>query len=124
MTTQTSPSIQSPDPSARVVARPARRRVESPQGGPARARKSRKGALVQSLVGQLVMTCLLLPAADAERGGPEALHNWPQWRGPLGTGVAPFAVPPVEWSETRHVRWKTALPGKGHSTPVVWGERI
>ncbi|MDZ4685790.1 MAG: PQQ-binding-like beta-propeller repeat protein [Planctomycetaceae bacterium] len=51
-------------------------------------------------------------------------ENWPQWRGPLGTGAAPQADPPVEWSETKNVRWKTALPGKGHSTPIVWGDRI
>ena len=55
--------------------------------------------------------------ADHER-------DWLQWRGPLGTGVAPEADPPVEWSETKNVRWKVALPGKGHSTPIVWGDRI
>ncbi len=49
---------------------------------------------------------------------------WPQWRGPLGTGVAPRAEPPVEWSETKNIRWKVALPGKGHSTPIVWGDRV
>ena len=49
---------------------------------------------------------------------------WPQWRGPLSTGVAPHANPPVEWSESKNVRWKLALPGKGHSTPVVWGDRV
>lgn len=53
-----------------------------------------------------------------------ALQYWPQWRGPLGTGVAPHANPPVEWSEHRNVRWKRPLPGKGHSTPVVWGDRV
>jgi outer membrane protein assembly factor BamB len=79
---------------------------------------------MQFMVGKLVITCLLAGAAGAERGRAAAQHNWPQWRGPLGTGVAPDARPPVEWSETRHIRWKTALPGKGHSTPVVWGERI
>src|SRR6516165_264488 len=63
-------------------------------------------------------------AADADRGGAEAQHNWPQWRGPLGTGVAPGAQPPIEWSETKNIRWKIAVPGKGHSTPIVWGERI
>jgi outer membrane protein assembly factor BamB len=50
--------------------------------------------------------------------------NWPAWRGPLGTGVAPSGTPPVEWSESKNIRWKTALPGKGHSTPIVWGDRI
>jgi outer membrane protein assembly factor BamB len=76
------------------------------------------------LVGQLLITWLLSVAAGAEPNGAAALHHWPQWRGPLGTGVAPNARPPVEWSETKHLRWKTALPGKGHSTPVVWGERV
>ena len=38
---------------------------------------------------------------------------WPQWRGPLATGVAPGADPPTEWSETRNVRWKVAIPGLG-----------
>ena len=52
-------------------------------------------------------------------------ENWPQWRGPLGTGAAlPNADPPIEWSETKNVRWKTALPGKGHSTPIIWEDRI
>ena len=54
----------------------------------------------------------------------EATRYWPQWRGPLANGVAPHANPPVEWSEKRNVRWKIPLPGKGHSTPVIWGERI
>ena len=49
---------------------------------------------------------------------------WPQWRGPFGTGVAADADPPVEWSETKNIRWKAKLPGKGHSTPIVWGDRI
>ena len=50
--------------------------------------------------------------------------NWPQWRGPLATGVSPRGNPPTEWSETKNIRWKTPLPGKGHSTPVIWGNRI
>ncbi len=60
----------------------------------------------------------------AEAAGPEALDQWPQWRGPLATGVAPHGDPPVSWSEGQNVRWKTPLPGRGHSTPIVWGDRI
>lgn len=56
--------------------------------------------------------------------GEEAEHYWPQWRGPLGTGVAPGGRPPAEWSETKNIRWKVSLPGRGHSTPIVWGDRI
>ena len=51
-------------------------------------------------------------------------HDWPQWRGPWGTGVAPESDPPIEWSETKNVRWKVPLPGRGHSTPIVLGDRI
>ena len=56
--------------------------------------------------------------------GADPLAQWAQWRGPWATGVGPKADPPVEWSENKNVRWKKALPGKGHSTPVVWGRRI
>lgn len=52
------------------------------------------------------------------------LENWPQWRGPLGTGEAPNTTPPRKWSEEQNVRWKTFMPGLGHSTPVVWGDRL
>jgi outer membrane protein assembly factor BamB len=75
------------------------------------------------IIGNLAANCLLLGLVDAERG-VDAKDAWPQWRGPLATGVAPNAQPPIEWSETKNVRWKTALPGKGHSTPIVWGDRI
>lgn len=78
---------------------------------------------MRNSIGGLVVTCLLAVAADAERGAG-APNDWPQWRGPLGTGVAPNAQPPVEWSETKNIRWKAAVPGKGHATPIVWGERI
>jgi outer membrane protein assembly factor BamB len=60
-------------------------------------------------------------AGDASKDGQDA---WPQWRGPTGNGVAVHGNPPLTWSETKNVRWKTALPGKGQSTPVIWGERI
>ena len=49
---------------------------------------------------------------------------WPQWRGPHATGVSKTADPPVEWSETRNVRWKTEIPGRGSSSPVIWGDRV
>jgi len=50
--------------------------------------------------------------------------SWPQWRGPLANGVAPRANPPVHWSETNNIRWKIALPGKGHSSPIVFGNSV
>jgi len=51
-------------------------------------------------------------------------RGWPQWRGPHGTGVSRTATPPIEWSETKNVRWKVEVPGRGSATPVVWGDRL
>ncbi|MCI0744707.1 MAG: PQQ-like beta-propeller repeat protein [Verrucomicrobia subdivision 3 bacterium] len=51
-------------------------------------------------------------------------QNWPQWRGPLGTGVAPHADPPVKWSETQNVKWKSRIPGFGTSTPIIWDNLV
>ncbi len=50
--------------------------------------------------------------------------HWPQWRGPLATGEAPNANPPTEWSPTKNIKWKAKLPGRGHSTPIVWKDHI
>ena len=66
--------------------------------------------------------CLILAAPAAADEDPG--DNWPQWRGPRGDGVAPKATPPVEWSETKNIRWKVAVPGSGSATPVIWGSRI
>ena len=54
----------------------------------------------------------------------EAQSFWPQWRGPQATGVSADGNPPVEWSEEKNIRWKTQIPGKGSSSPIVWGDRI
>jgi len=49
--------------------------------------------------------------------------DWPQWRGPHGAGVTEGSYPD-RWSLTDHIAWKTAIPGKGHSSPVVWHDRV
>jgi outer membrane protein assembly factor BamB len=49
---------------------------------------------------------------------------WPQWRGPLASGVSPDAAPPIEWSEEKNIAWKVEVPGRGKGSPVVWGDRI
>ena len=71
----------------------------------------------------VVFASLTQPVLAGEKG-LDARDQWPQWRGPLGTGVAPRGNPPVVWSEEKNVRWKIAIPGKGHSTPIIWGDRI
>ena len=51
--------------------------------------------------------------------------DWPWWRGPGLNGVAEAGQqPPVQWSETKNVRWKVSVPGRGHSSPTVVGDRI
>jgi outer membrane protein assembly factor BamB len=50
--------------------------------------------------------------------------NWSQWRGPSSSGVSGESNLPSEWSSDRNIRWKTAIPGRGHSSPVIWENRI
>jgi outer membrane protein assembly factor BamB len=58
------------------------------------------------------------------QGTEAAVKFWPQWRGPHGTGVSRSANPPLEWSESKNIRWKVEIPGRGSSSPVVWGDRL
>ena len=50
--------------------------------------------------------------------------DWPCWRGPDRNGVARGPAPPVAWSESEKVLWKADLPGRGHSSPIVVGDRV
>src|SRR4029450_608746 len=50
--------------------------------------------------------------------------SWPQWRGPSGQGVSEETNLPSEWTATHNIKWKAAIPGRGHSSPIVWGNRI
>ena len=64
---------------------------------------------------------LALPLGASFLDEPE---NWPQWRGLEGAGIGRGASYPDRWSATEHVAWKTEIPGKGHSSPVIWGNRL
>ena len=55
---------------------------------------------------------------------PVLAAQWPQFRGPAGNGHAEGAKPPVSWSETNGVKWKTPIAGKAWSSPVIWGKQI
>jgi len=68
-----------------------------------------------------VVTVSLLAGASIAAPAPE---NWPQFRGPGGLGVVEDAGVPTRWSESENILWKTAIEGRGHSSPVVWGDRI
>ena len=51
-------------------------------------------------------------------------ENWGHWRGESGNGVSSVATPPTEWSDTKNVKWKVAVPGRGSGSPVIWEDNI
>ena len=51
-------------------------------------------------------------------------ENWPNWRGPRGDGTSTEGNIPTHWSGTENIAWKVPIPGGGHSSPVVWDDRI
>lgn len=75
------------------------------------------------------LTCLfvfaifsVVNAAESVELGP---NDWPAWRGPQGTGVADeHQSPPIQWSDSKHVVWKTPIAGRGHSSPTVVGSKV
>lgn len=71
-------------------------------------------AILESSV--LILSLAACASARAE--------NWPRFRGPNGTGIALNQNIPMQWSGTKNVLWKTALPGRGNSSPIIWGDRI
>jgi outer membrane protein assembly factor BamB len=59
------------------------------------------------------------PAPASDRTG-----DWPGWRGPRGDGTSADKGVPVTWSDTENVAWKTEIPGRGYSSPIVSGDRV
>jgi outer membrane protein assembly factor BamB len=55
-------------------------------------------------------------------------ENWPGWRGPRGDGTSDETAVPTEWSgepgSEENIRWKVPIPGNGHASPIVWGDRV
>ena len=73
---------------------------------------------IRSALSVLGSTACLLVACHAQA------ENWPAWRGPRGDGTSLDKNPPVKWSATENIVWKTPLPGLGHSSPVIWDDRV
>src|SRR5690606_22249640 len=81
-------------------------------------------SITRRLTFALPAAVVAVALAPASATGPDPTRFWPQWRGPLGTGEAPHATPPLEWNTGRNVAWKVPVPGIGKSTPVVWDRLI
>jgi outer membrane protein assembly factor BamB len=64
----------------------------------------------------LLSLTLLMPAFGGD-------SDWPRWRGPENDGMARGDAP-LHWSDTEHIKWKAEIPGRGHSSPVIWGDKI
>jgi outer membrane protein assembly factor BamB len=64
-----------------------------------------------------------LPVHMVEMEG-EARKYWPRWRGPSGQGLVEGTGYPDAWSDTQNVLWKVETPGRGNSSPIIWGDRI
>ena len=63
-----------------------------------------------------------LPLASGLASG--AAENWPCWRGPRLDGTSGEKAVPIHWSASSNVVWKAELPGSGHASPIVWGDRV
>jgi outer membrane protein assembly factor BamB len=74
-----------------------------------------------AIAAALAIASLTLVSAAADTTSEK---YWPQWRGPYATGVSKTADPPVEWSETKNIRWKVEIPGRGSGTPVIWADKV
>ena len=51
-------------------------------------------------------------------------ENWPGWRGPSGDGASNGKGIPTKWSSKENIAWRIAVPGEGHSSPIVWGDKV
>ena len=79
---------------------------------------------VSSSIGLPLVAIVGLTTLGLSATASDADKYWPQWRGPERTGVSKSANPPVSWSETKNIKWKIEVPGRGAATPVVWGDRL
>ena len=68
-------------------------------------------------------TALIISVAGLISSGQIFAQNWAGWRGD-GHGISPEKNLPLKWSENEGVKWKTPIPGAGHSSPIVWGDRV
>src|SRR5688500_14785234 len=66
----------------------------------------------------------VLVALACTLAGTALAEDWPAWRGPRSDGTVADTGFPLEWSATKNVKWKTPLPGTGHSSPAVSRGRV
>jgi outer membrane protein assembly factor BamB len=78
--------------------------------------------MLRMLAGLLLLVgCHTLTAGDFTA---DKLDNWHHWRGPNADGSSPTANPPTHWDSKTNIKWQIDLPGRGSSTPIVWGDKV
>jgi outer membrane protein assembly factor BamB len=70
------------------------------------------------------MTRVALAAALIALAGASASAQWPGWRGRDGSGISAEQNVPTEWAPDKNIKWKVEIPGRGHSSPIVWGDLV
>ncbi len=78
-----------------------------------------KPAKSRCSVKQTALCCVLTLATSVA-----SAENWPCWRGTRGDGTSLEKEAPTRWSSTENIVWKTAVAGSGHSSPIIWNDRI
>ncbi len=71
-----------------------------------------------------ILLMAAFPAGFSAPGAPALDSNWPQFRGPNAQGISTQGHLPERWSTTENVAWKAEIPGRGWSSPIVWGDRV
>ena len=84
----------------------------------------KKSLLLCALVLLSLPLVQAVDAAQQDGAGARQAGDWPQWRGPDGTGVSASAALPTTWGETENIAWKAPLRGLGVSSPIVVGDRV
>ena len=113
--------------------RSARRRGPAARRGPGRRQNTRAVPRSRLLPAVALLPVVVAatgfaaqpPAAPPDESSPPAPDgNWPGWRGPTADGISPETGLPVHFDPEQNAVWRSAVPGRGHSSPVVWGGRI
>jgi outer membrane protein assembly factor BamB len=77
------------------------------------------GVIMKTVIGVSLCFMCWLTAVDSARG-----ENWVRFRGPTGQGISSETKLPVTWSASKNIKWKTPLPGKGWSSPIVFEDHV
>src|SRR3954468_14667734 len=81
--------------------------------------------MTDSFIATLLACASILIIPFSHASSPITASDWPAWRGPTRDGIAASGQnAPIHWSETENILWKTPLPGKGHASPTIVGDRI